>query len=140
MSPYHFNPKTGKLRPSAFRSEPGTDDVSVIRHIHKGSDFCKEKALEIAGKTVNKQFKGFAVLTASKIRGVGAQVSDSRQYYCGHAHISYGFVAPPRDEPQQSTTNMALLKMTRAILDAAKYYEDPDPSVLAWTGPPLTPG
>jgi len=36
MSPYHFNSKTGKLRPAAFRSEPGTDDVSVIRQSYMG--------------------------------------------------------------------------------------------------------
>ena len=137
MSPYHFNQKTGKLRPGAFRSEPGTDEVSVIRQVHKGSDFCKEKALEIASKTAKKTFKGFAVLVAAEIKRVGAQVFDSRRYYCGHAHISYGILAPPPDEPQDSETNKLLLKMTRAVLGIAKYYEDPDPATATWTGPPL---
>jgi len=136
MSPYHFNSK-GKLRPAAFRSEPGTDDVSVIRNTYMGSDFCKSKAKEIANNTLGKTYKGLAVVSAQQIRRAGAEILDSRQHYCGHAHIAYGIVAPPRDEPQESEANKKLFEMTRGILSAAIYYEDPSPASPTWAGPPL---
>ena len=76
MSPYHFN-NNGHLRPAAFRSEPGTDNVSVIRQTYMGSDFCKAKAKEIAAASPGKTYMGLAVLIASQIRDVGAKVIDS---------------------------------------------------------------
>jgi hypothetical protein len=102
-----------------------------------GPDFCKRKAKEIANNTAKKTYMGLAVVTAQQIRQVGAEVHDSRQHYCGHAHISYGIVAPPPNEPQESEANRKLFQMTRAILEAARYYEDPDPASTAWEGPPL---
>ena len=126
-----------KLRPGAFRSEPGTDDVSVIRHTYMGSDFCKDKAKEIANKTIGKTYKGLAVITVEKVRRVGAEVIDSRHVYYGHAHISYGIVAPPPDEPAESQDNKRLLEMTSQILRAASYFEDTDPAAPTWTGPAL---
>jgi hypothetical protein len=136
MSPYHFN-KKGKLRPAAFRSEPGTDDVSVIRHDCMGADFCKSKAQEIANNGSGKTYMGLAVVKALKIRQVGAEVADSRHHYLGHAHISYGMPAPLPDEPQESLTNKRLLEMTTKILTAATYFGDPDPVQPTWTGQAL---
>ena len=136
MSPYHFD-KKGKLRPAAFRAEPGRDDASVIRLAHAdAADFCKRKALEIANNTPGKTYKGLAVLTAEQIRGVGAEVTDSRDVFCGHAHISYGIIVR-RNEPQESELNLRLTEMTRRLLKVALYHEDPNPSSASWTGPPL---
>ena len=44
----HVNPSRTKLKPRAFRSRPGYDEVSVIRHTHRDAHFCKAKALELA--------------------------------------------------------------------------------------------
>jgi hypothetical protein len=135
MSPYHFD-KKGNLRPGAFRSAPGTDEVSVVRQTQMGSDFCKSKAKEIAVKTANKTYRGLAVLIAARIRTVGAQVIDSQHIYCGHAHISYGFIVPA-NEPPESETNKKLVELTKGILKSAVYFEDQEPECPTWTGPSL---
>lgn len=48
MCPSHVKKDNVSLKPAAFKSKAGTDDVSVIRHTHMGSDFCKAKAKEVA--------------------------------------------------------------------------------------------
>jgi hypothetical protein len=48
MTPSHVKEGTHKLKPAAFRSKAGIDEVSVIRQTYMGSDFCKAKAQEIA--------------------------------------------------------------------------------------------
>jgi hypothetical protein len=135
MSPYHI--KKGKLKIAAFRSAPGTDDVSVIRHSYKSSNFCKQRAKEIASNAEGKTYKGLAVLTALNIRGVGADVFDSRQHFCGHAHISYGIKTPSPNEPLESAANQRLSEMVRNLLKFVTYHEDLNPMGSEWTGPAL---
>jgi hypothetical protein len=135
MSPHHFD-KKNRLRPGAFRPAPGSDDVSVIRQTLMGSDFCKAKAKEFAADRPDTTYMGLVCITVEQIRSIGAQVSDSQNIYCGHAHISYGIIVE-RDEPQESEKNRILIEFTRSILRLASYYEDPEPEVRAWTGPAL---
>lgn len=135
MSPYHVDRK-GRLRPRAFRPASGTDEVSVIRQSHMGSDFCKDKAKEIAERIPGKTYIGLASVSAEQIRSTGAQIVDSRAEFCGHAHISYGIVVQ-RDEPQQSELNRRLTEFARKILDLAIFRIDPDPSAPTWTGEAL---
>src|SRR3990172_11119887 len=93
MYPSHVDKSKGTLNSRAFRPRPCTDQISVIRQTHMGTDFCRSKGKEIAIKATHSTYVGLAVLTANQIRGVGAEVSDSRQEFCGHAHVGYGIVA-----------------------------------------------
>jgi hypothetical protein len=120
------------LKPRAFRSAPGTDEVSVIRHTYKGSDFCKAK-----GRERGADYVGLAVLLAGQIRQANSEVIDSRGEYCGHAHISHGVVAPPPNEPLSPQDNLVLDKKVEALRSAALYHPDPDPNADGWTGPAL---
>jgi hypothetical protein len=123
--PSHFDKKKGTVTYRAFR--PKSDDqLSVIRAL-LGADFCKAKGREIAGK--DKTCKGLAVLTAAEIRSVGAKVIDSREIYCGHAHISYGVVIEA-NEPLSAEADMKV----RALFNLAKYYSDPYPDDEGWRG------
>jgi hypothetical protein len=119
------------IRPRAFRSRPGADEVSVIRQTFTGSDFCKAKGRERA------DYVGLAVLHAGQIRKAGSEVIDSRDEYCGHAHISHGIVAPPPHEPLSPQDNLALDKKLDALRSAARYHPDPDPGSEGWNGPAL---
>lgn len=132
----HLNKDRTKLKPRAFRSRAGADEVSVVRHMYKGSDFCKIKGREIATASRN-EYCGLAVLLASQIRDVGSQVHDSRDEFCGHAHISHGIVVPPENEPLSPHQNMELDKKLEALRDCAIYHRDPNPAGDAWTGPEL---
>ena len=77
FQPYHVN-KKGKLKPEAFKSPVGKDEVYVIRHTYMGTGFCKRKAKEIEAigkeKGQSKTYKGLASLKAFDIRSVGSDL------------------------------------------------------------------
>ena len=135
-SPYHL--KKGKIKPQAFSPTPNTDEVSVMRHTYLGSDFCKAKARELINASENKTYKGFAVLSALKIRATGCDVIDSRHVYLGHADIKLGIIATA-DEPLPAEQLSRLHSLRKALLDCAHYIEDPDPDAEKWTGLPIIP-
>jgi hypothetical protein len=135
MSPQHLNKDGTKLKPRAFRSRPGADEVSVMRQTHKGSDFCKVKGREIAAST-GRQYSGLAVLLAHQIRHAGSEVHDSREEFCGHAHISHGIIVP-ENEPLPPQQSMELDRKVEALRESASYYPDPNPEAETWTGPEL---
>lgn len=134
MCPSHV--KNGKLKPAAFRSKAGTDDVSVIRHTHMASDFCKEKAQEIAANSHVNDYAGLAVLTAGSIRQTGSEVHDSREEFCGHAHISHGIVLPP-GEPPESESFVLVTERCRDLLKVTIYHADLNPMAQGWSGPEI---
>ncbi len=121
-----------KLKPAAFRSQAGLDEVSVIRHNYMGSDFCKAKGKEIMADA----YVGLAVVLAQDIRSIGSTVQDSRVEFCGHAHISHGAILQ-RDEPPNSELNLFITERCRKLVDATTLYTDPSPSAAKWTGPQL---
>jgi hypothetical protein len=126
--PSHVN-RSSKLKPAAFRSAPGTDEVSVMRHDFLGTECSRTKA-----KTIGKEaYVGLAVIRASQIREIGSSVTDSRVEFWGHAHISHGIIVE-RDEPLQSALNMQLTERCRAIARAATYHPDPEPNSVQWLG------
>ncbi len=124
--------KKNELAPAAFRSQAGTDDVSVVRHNYMGSDFCKSKGKEIMAAA----YVGLAVVNAQAIRNTGSSIQDSRDEYCGHAHISHGVILP-RDEPPNSEMNLFITERCRALVKVATLYRDPAPTKVKWTGPQL---
>lgn len=136
MSPYHL--KKDKITFKAFRPPVGIDEVSVMRHSHMGSDFCKSKAKEIAAKDPKgvKKYCGLAVLLARKIRDVGSEVQDSRGEYCGHADIHHGIILQ-LDEPPGSEDKLKLDERLRELIKVVIYYRDLDPEALTWTSLPL---
>jgi hypothetical protein len=122
--------RKGKLRDNAFRPPPGIDEVSVMRHTHMTSNPCKQKAQEIAGGDPNNRYVGVAAITAESIRSEHSEVTDSREEFCGHAHISYGIAAPVADEP----IDPVLLSRLQELKKKAKLLLDPEPETDAWTG------
>ena len=121
--------KKGQLRDNVFRSVPGTDEVSVMRHTYLQSDFCKAKTKEIAHGDANNPYVGLAAITVLSVRNVGSQVNDSREDFCGHAHISHGIISMP-EEP----LDPRLIARLRALNSAARLLLDPSPDSDTWTG------
>jgi hypothetical protein len=123
--------RKGGLRPNVFRSMIGIDEVSVMRHSYMKSDACKAKAKEIASKNGDGKnpYVGFAAVLVGSVRSVGSQVNDSREEFCGHAHISHGVVVAA-DEP----LDPKLLQQIKALQDQAKVLFDPSPETENWTG------
>ena len=131
MSPSHVDEKRpSKLKPAAFRSRAGTDDVSVIRHTYMGSNFCKKHGKARSG------YVGLAAITAGSIRSTSSTIHDSRIQFLGHAHISHGLILPP-NEPPGSADNMIITERCRALCALATFYRDPEREHETWTGPPI---
>lgn len=126
-TPAHI--KNDKLKPAAFRSQAGTDDVSVIRHSHMGTNFCKSKAKQIMGES----YIGLAVVTAGKIRSTNSKVIDTRDEFCGHASILHGVILPANDPPS-AEDNEFITERCRKIVSCVTYYQDPEPANDKWTG------
>jgi hypothetical protein len=133
LSPSHIKQGSKEVKYQAFKSRPGTDEVSVIRHSHMGSYFCKHKGKEIEAGWPNHCFVGLIVMPASVICDCDSTVNDSRKEYCGHAHISHGFILPP-NEPPPADVNLKLTERCKALRDKAVYHADSDPTAAAWTG------
>lgn len=129
-TPSHI--KKNKLVPAAFRSQAGTDEVSVIRQSYMGSDFCKAKGKEIMADA----YVGLAVILAQDIRNTGSTIQDSRDEYCGHAHIAHGVILP-RHEPLNAEMNLFITERCRELVKVTTLYPDPDPAAANWTGPKL---
>src|SRR5258708_29309021 len=66
----HVNDSRTRLKPRAFRSRPGCDEVSVIRHTYKDATFCKTKARELVADS-GIEYVGLAVLTVQRVRAAG---------------------------------------------------------------------
>lgn len=129
----YLNKSQTKLKPRIFRSQPGTDEVSVIRHTYRDANFCKAKARERAAAP-EFEYVGLAVLAVRQIRMTGSTVHDSREVYCGHAHISHGIPAATPNEPLSPSQNLALDQRVEALCSIARYYPDPDLNAEVWTG------
>lgn len=133
LSPAHVKPNSTKVRHQALRSRAGEDEVSVIRQSHMGTDFCKEKGKEIEAGWPKNFFVGLLSAKAKEIHECGSTVHDSRTEYCGHAHISHGFIITP-NEPPSADINLVLTNRCSRILEIMTYYPDPNPASLRWTG------
>lgn len=121
--------RKGKLRDNVFRTVPGIDEVSVMRHTYMKSDSCKAKAKQIASSDINNPYVGVAAITVKSVRTVGSEVTDSREEFCGHAHISHGIAVLP-DEPLDPALSLRI----RELNGRAKLLIDPSPDAESWTG------
>jgi len=118
-----------KLRPNVFRAAPSTDQVSVMRHTYMKSDPCKAKAKEIAAGDQNNPYVGMAAIRVKSVRSLGSEVTDSREWFCGHADISHGIVVPA-DEPAPPLLALRI----QELIGRARLLIDPEPNTEAWTG------
>jgi hypothetical protein len=110
--PLHVE-RNGKLKPAAFRSSKGIDEVSVMRRSYLGVHACHRRAQSLG--TEEKRYVGMATTSAAAIQSAGSTVSDSREEFIGHAHISRGIVIP-RDEPPEPELQKLLLDRIKAII------------------------
>jgi hypothetical protein len=110
------------------------DRASVMRHTHLGSDECKRRALRIKQRNAGLKYKGFAVIQAQGIRSTGAEVYDSREAGCGHAHVSTNIAVPPEGDPLHAKTKYDRDQRLRALQEKARFLPDPDPTADMWSG------
>ena len=136
--PQHVS-SNGRLKKDAFEPNlkaPG--GLSVIRHDHVGSTFCKTKAKEIETQSpTKKEYVGLATITAREITGIdGVTIKDSREQYPGHSDIFYHGVTPaPAQEATSAAVKHRAKDYAKSLLGLARYYPDPDVDAQEWMGP-----
>jgi hypothetical protein len=125
--------KNGHLKWQAYKPTPGTDEISVMRLGCMTPTDCKRKAKELDNPP-HKLYRGLAVLTAGAIRSNAMTVTDSREQFCGHAHISTG--VPLRSntdaEPIDPAESERLKVKAEELLRLSSYYQDRDASSDDW--------
>jgi len=129
------------LKKGFFKAE----GASVMRHTYLGTEDCRVRGRAIQPGNPSVRYKGLAIIRVSKFRVVGSDVIDSREVFCGHAHVTHGQVLSGQTgepgEPQFDDPSllMSLDERLRELKKAAKLYLDPDPAHENWTGPPVEP-
>jgi hypothetical protein len=131
--PLHVE-RNGKLKAAAFRPSKGTDEVSVMRRSYLGAHACHRRAQSLG--TAEKRYFGMATTSAAAIQAAGSIVSDSREEFIGHAHISHGIVIP-RDEPPEPEQAKLLRDRIKAIITKTDYIACPNPRGTFWWNPPF---
>jgi len=139
-TPYHYDPKKGKLKKGAFKQKDPTRGVSVYRTQIMSAANCKERAKALGN--ADKQYVGLAHLTAGTVRRAEAEISDTREeVFYGHADIfivteADGYQAEP-GEPLPPEISDLVDKRITAILADTRFFLDPLPETDDWHGPDL---
>jgi hypothetical protein len=140
LTPQHV--KNGTARRQALKPKATETAVSVIRQ-RMSTDFCKKKAQELAANIGPKMkppniYWGLLTLKAADIRSVGAEVTDSRDVYLGHADLDHQFPAIPQDDPVASAQQQKEIHdRIDALLAISKIHQDPSPLTEGWSAPAL---
>jgi hypothetical protein len=136
-SPINFNKKNGNLQNNAFQSPAGKDEVSVNRLNYTTATFCKELGKKFENPSKNRSYKGFAVLDASEIRIVDAEVlatpiNENNLKNPFHGDIKIGYIKT-KGNPLPSEYN----RKVRRMKDISRLYNDPKLNSEKWEGEDL---
>ena len=146
LIPFHVKKKGGgyKLVPAAFDPPRGRNDISVLRPLIVGVNFCKAYAktkLATSGNSTSpsKKYVGLAWLSLTAIEGCGATCIVTPAEGVpegGHADI----LLPPlqdgelvRDTPAEAFDPMK--RASKCLVQIAQFLEDPDPDEERWQVP-----
>lgn len=121
------------IKPNAYRTPPGKDEVSVMRQDYCSPTFCKQYAKKSHDPKNRRTYFGFGLLTAGKIRSVDANVvytpKVDNDY---HADITIGYI------PQMGKELPAEYQLkVNEMANASEFYIDPNPSSNEWEGKDL---
>jgi hypothetical protein len=140
ISPWHFDKKKRRPKSQAYMPSRGTDEISLIRAEKIGMTQCKQRALELCSKKPVQEtprLQGFATALASQIQVEGFAVVDSRDQFCGHAHIAVGIKAAEKGEPPNAEDKLKLSDISEKLMAIFRFMPDPTPDAPEWAGEAL---
>ncbi len=130
FSPLNVKSDKESIKSNTYRSPAGKDEVSVMRLDYCSPSFCKKHGKRIQKPKEKKTYFGFSLLTAEKIRNVGANVDYTpKEHNDFHADIKIGYI-PERGQELPAEYKYKVDEMTKA----AKVYRDPSPDSNEWEG------
>lgn len=135
-TPFHLTGSgRSRLKHTAFRPPPDSNEVSVVQQSYAGDDYCKQVGVGNAGV----HYKGLAPGLVDSILAAGAKaVLDTPEgNYPGHADIITPLPSPPRGEPLSAEDAKVMSDFCDELVKRFAYYEDPDVACGRWNGPPL---
>lgn len=125
--------KEEKIKSNAFGSPSGLDEVSVIRLKYSSADYCKSHGLKNQNFKFDRTFFGLAVIDASEIRNVNADIESSPlPENPAHADIKIGYVRQ-KGVPLPSEFKYKVDEMAKI----ARLYKDTDVNEKRWKGKAL---
>lgn len=134
LHPFHFDQK-GRLKPQAFESPRGKDEVSVIRLDYSDATFCKRWGKNRVAIQGAKDYKGLAAFRTTAVRGIDSRIVSTPMDACPvHADIKHGYVRPEQDEPGTPQAIEALRTRLKVLLKSVRYFTDPDTAAERWIG------
>ncbi len=136
-SPINIHKTQGTLRPNAFRTPPDKDEVSVNRLDYTNPFFCKKisKENQIIGE---RNYFGFALLFKKQIDLANCKIEHTpinkpkEKSNPFHSDIKIGYI-PKKGEELPSEISKKISDLTKM----ARFYKDPNPSAMEWTGQEL---
>lgn len=134
FSPVNVN-KNNQLKTNAFRSRKDEDEVSVNRLNYTTSNFCKSLSKKIEQPESKRNYFGLAILNTPEIKNADADVISSpikkpkESINPFHADLTLGYIVKKGEEiPAEISYKV------KAITKAARFYKDPNPTDVNWTG------
>lgn len=134
FSPINVN-KSNQLKTNAFRSRKDEDEVSVNRLDYTTPNFCKAFSKKIEQPDNNRNYFGLAILSTEEIRNIDADVISSpvkepkELINPFHADLTVGYIVKKGEEiPAEISYKV------KKITQTARFYKDPNPTDLNWTG------
>ncbi len=133
FSPINISKKGDKLKPNAFKTPAGIDEVSVNRLSFSSPDFCKKISKTIENPEYDRNYFGIAMLYKKEIDNCDCSVVYSPQHGNNfHADIKIGYI-PERGQPLPAEFQ----KKVKDLSNTARLFKDPNPESLKWEGDPI---
>ena len=133
FSPLNVKSDKKSIKSNTYRGPAGKDEVSVLRLDYCTPTFCKKLGKEIEKPKEKKAYFGFSLLTAKKIRNVGADVEYTpKEDNVFHADIKIGYI-PEIGQQLPAEYKFKVDEMT----NASRFYIDPRPDSNEWEGEDL---
>ncbi|MEI9958656.1 MAG: hypothetical protein WDM90_20635 [Ferruginibacter sp.] len=135
FSTINIDKKKGTLKPNAFRTPSGKDEISVNRLDYTTADFCKSEAKRNEMPASDRNYFGLAILYKHEITDFNFQVvytpilTPPEQANPYHADIKIGFIPEKGKE-----LPIELSHKINTLTKIARFYKDPTPHTDSWNG------
>lgn len=130
FSPINITADQKNIRPNAFKSVAGIDEISVNRLSHTTIDFIRDLGKGMTNRNNDREYFGFGILIYFEIIECKADITYTpKDYNSYHSDIKLGYV-PIKGKPLPSE----YAQKAKNLANKARLYKDPKPESNEWEG------